>query len=145
MTERIILTIVALIMFALTIKKSDIITIILTTCLTFGILITWSGVQSLISIGIITYMLTALVIAIINLEKKGLSKFNRRTIFLAGLFSFFSNLFAFMQWPFTTIIRFCIIIPLAFFLISLFKGIAKRDEIGQLTIINIELLLKFLR
>ena len=145
MTERIILTIVALIMFALTIKKSDIITIILTTCLTFGILITWSGVQSLVSIGIVTYMLTALVIAIINLEKKGLSKFNRQTIFLAGLFSFLSNLFAFMQWPFATIIRFCIIIPLAFFLISLFKGITKRNEIGQLTIMNIELLLKFLR
>jgi len=145
MTERIIISVVAIVMLALTFKKGDKKSTLLTTALTVGILITWTGVQTVITIGLITYMMTSLLIAIINLRSKGLGVFNRTTIVLTGIFAFVVNLFLIMHWPYAGEIRLSMIIPIILYLISFFKGMLKRNEMGYLTIMNVDFLLRLIR
>ena len=145
MTERIILSIVALIMLALTFKKGDKQTTLLTSGLTVGILITWIGVPTVITVGLIIYMLTALLISLTILRSKKLTKFNRTTIVLTGVFAFGANLFSIMHWPYAGEIRLSMIIPIILYIISLVKGMIKRKEFGYQTIMNVEFLLRLIR
>jgi len=85
MTEKIILSIISIIMLVLTLKKGDKRTICLTLGLTIGILLTWTRVPVIITIGIFTYMLTALMIAMTSLRSKELTKLNQVTIGLSGM------------------------------------------------------------
>ncbi len=145
MTERIILSIVAIIMLALTFKKGDKLTTFLTAGLTVGLLLTWTGISFIITTGLIIYIFTALFISIINFKNKGLTTFNRTTIVLSGFFVFGANLFSLMHWPYAGEIRISMIIPIILFLVSLFKGMVKRKEIGYLTIMNVDFLLRLIR
>lgn len=145
MTERIILSIVALIMLGLTFKKGDKQTILLTAGLTFGILITWTAVPTVITVGLIVYILTALLISLTNLRSKEHTKFNQSTIVLTGLFAFGANLFSIMHWPYAGEIRLSMIIPIILYIISLVKGMIKRKEFGYQTIMNVEFLLRLIR
>ena len=145
MTERIILSIVSIIMLALTLKKGDKQSIILTVGLTIGILITWTRVSVVITIGLVTYMLTALMIAMNSLRTKELSKLNQVTIILSGIWAFGANLFSIMHWPYAGEIRLSMIIPIIFYIISLLYGMTKRKEFGYLTIINVEFALRLFR
>jgi hypothetical protein len=145
MTERIILSIVAIIMLVLTLKKDDRQTTLLTAGLTFGILITWIGTPIIISIGLITYMLTALLISLTNLRKKGLSKLNQITIVIAGIWAFVLNLMLIMHLPYASEVRISVIIPIILYLISLIRGMIKRKELGSLTIMNVEFILRLIR
>jgi hypothetical protein len=145
MTERIILSIVAILMLSLTLKKGDKQTTLLTSGLTVGILITWSGVPTVITVGLIIYMLTALLISLINLRSKELTKFNRTTIVLTGVFAFGANLFTVMHWPYVGEIRLSMIIPIILYIISLVKGMISRKEFGYLTIMNVEFILRLIR
>ncbi len=145
MTERIILSIVSIIMLALTLKKGDKQSIILTVGLTNGILITWTRVPVVITIGLVTYMLMALMIAMNSLRTKELSKLNQVTIILSGIWAFGANLFSIMHWPYAGEIRLSMIIPIIFYIISLLYGMTKRKEFGYLTIINVEFALRLFR
>ncbi|MGI9532441.1 hypothetical protein [Lutimonas sp.] len=145
MTERIILSIVAIIMFALTLKKGDKGTKLLTAGLTVGILITWTGLPMLITAGLIIYMLTGLMISFSNLKSKELTKLNQTTIVIAGILAFVANLFSIMHWPYAGEMRLSMIIPIALYIISLFNGMIKRKEMGYLTIMNVEFILRLIR
>ena len=145
MTERLILSIVAVIMLALTFKKGDEQTTLLTSGLTVGILITWTGVPTVITVGLIIYMLTALLISLTNLRSKELTKFNRTTIVLTGVFAFGANLFSVMHWPYAGEIRLSMIIPIILYIISLVKGMIRRKEFGYLTIMSVEFILRLIR
>jgi len=145
MTERIILSIISIIMLVISLKKGDKLTIILTAGLTIGILITLTKIPILIFIGSIIYMLTALWIAITNLKRKDLTKLNQVTILLSGIWAFVVNLSSILHWPYAEIIRFSMIVPILFFIISLFYGMIKRKEFGYLTIMNLEFALRLIR
>ncbi len=145
MFERIILTYVAVLFLALSIKQSDKRTVFLTGGLTIGIGLTWSGSPEVITTGLILYMMTALAISTINLQTKGLTKLQKATIAVSGLFAFGSNLFVLMDWPYAEQIRLSMIIPLFLYFDSLFHSMIKRKEIGYLTILNVEFLLRLIR
>ena len=145
MNERIILSIVALAMLALTLKKGDKLTTFLTTGLAFGILITWTGISSIITVGLLIYMLTALLISITSLKISGLSKIHKTTILLTGIFAFVANLFSIMHWPYAGEVRLSIIIPIILYLVSIFSGMIKRQELGYLTIMNVDFLFHLIR
>lgn len=145
MTERIILSIISIIMLVITLKKGDKLTIILTTGLTIGILITLIKIPMLIFLGSIIYMLTALWIAITNLKRKDLTKLNQVTILLSGIWAFIGNLSSILHWPYAEIFRLSMIIPILFFIISLFYGMIKRKEFGYLSIMNLEFALRLIR
>lgn len=132
-------------MLALTLKKGDKQSIILTVGLTIGILITWTRVPVVITIGLVTYMLTALMIAMNSLRTKELSKLNQVTIILSGIWAFGANFFSIMHWPYAGEIRLSMIIPIIFYIISLLYGMTKRKEFGYLTIINVEFALRLFR
>ncbi len=106
MFERIVLSIIVVFMLVLTLKKRDKLTVLLTAGLATGILITWTGIPVIIIIGMIIYMLTALLISIINLSTKGISNLNKTTIILTGIITFVANLFSVMHWPHAAVIRY---------------------------------------
>ena len=145
MTERIILSIVALIMLTLTFKKGDKQTTLLTAGLTFGILITWTGVPTTITVGLIVYILTGLLISLANLRCKQHTRLNQTTIVLSGVFAFGANLFSIMHMPYAGEIRLSMIIPIILYIISLANGMIKRKEFGYMTIMNVEFLLRLIR
>lgn len=145
MTQKIILSIVAVIMLALAFKKGDKLTTILTFGLTIGFLITWIDVPTIIMVGMIIYMLTAISISLVSLRSKELTIFNRTTIILTGLLAFVANLFSIMYWPYAGAIRLSLIVPIILYTTSLFKGMTTRKEFGYLTIMNIEFILRFIR
>lgn len=132
-------------MLVITLKKGDKLTIILTTGLTIGILITLIKIPMLIFLGSIIYMLTALWIAITNLKRKDLTKLNQVTILLSGIWAFVGNLSSILHWPYAEIFRLSMIIPILFFIISFFYGMIKRKELGYLTIMNLEFALRLIR
>lgn len=145
MTERIILSIVAILMLAFTLKRGNKQTTLLTAGLTVGILTTWTGLPTVITVGMIIYMLTALLISLTNLRSKELTRFNRTTIVLTGVFAFVTNLFLIMHWPYAAEVRLSMIIPIIFYIISLVKGMIRRKEFGYITIMNVEFLLRLIR
>lgn len=145
MTERIILSIVAILMLAFTLKRGNKQTTLLTAGLTVGILTTWTGLPTVITVGMIIYMLTALLISLTNLRNKELTRFNRTTIVLTGVFAFVTNLFLIMHWPYAAEVRLSMIIPIILYLISLVKGMIRRKEFGYNTIMNVEFLLRLIR
>ena len=144
MTERIILSVAALSLLALTYRKSDSLTFLLTSGLAVGILLTWAGISTLLTVGVVIYMLTALSISLTNLKDRGLSRLNQATLVLAGIVAFVANLFSLMHWPYASEIRLLPVFPLILYLISLFNGMLKRKEIGYLTILNLEFLLRII-
>jgi hypothetical protein len=144
MTERAILSIVALIMLALTLKRGDKLSIVLTAGLTLGIVVTWAGLPTLTTVGLILYMLIGLVVSLYNLKNKELHQLNRTTIVVAGIFAFGASLFSLMHWPYAEEIRLSRIIPVVLYLVSLFNGMIKRKEIGYLTIMNIQFILSLI-
>jgi len=144
MTERIILSIVAIIMLILTIQRNKKLPIILTSGLTIGILITWTENPMVIMFGMLIYILSALFVAIYGLKNKELLKYEKVIISLTGLFSFTANLFAFMHYPFAYEIGFSMIIPLTLFLVTLGKGMIHKSEFGLMTVLNVDFLLRFI-
>ena len=145
MTERIILSIVSIIMLVLTLKKDNRQNTLLTSGLTIGILITWMSIPLITTIGLITYMLTALIISLTNLRKKGLSKLNQITMIITGIWAFGLNLISIMHFPYASEIRLSAIIPIILYLISLIRGMIKRKELGYLTIMNVEFILRLIK
>lgn len=131
-------------MLALTLKKGDKVTTLLTAGLTFGILITWTGIPQIIIIGIIIYMLSALMIALTCLKKNKLPKLFKLAIVLAGILAFVANLFSILHYPYAEIIRLCMILPIVFYIISLARGMIKRKEFGYLTIMNVDFILRLI-
>lgn len=138
MTEKLIISIIALLMFAFTLKKGGKREISLAAGLTVGILITWINVSTVQTVGLILYMLSGLAVFILNLKKKDLSTLNWAAILTAGLFTFVANFFALMHLPYADFIRLGAIIPLAMYVISLFNGMTKRKEMGYMTIMNVQ-------
>ena len=132
-------------MLFLTSKKGDKMTLYLTVGLTLGIFITWIGIPIIKTVGLLIYMLSGLLISLTNLKAKGLSKMDKLTIILAGLFTFGVNLFSFMRWPYAGEVRLSLIIPVSLFLITLFSGMIKRKEVGYLTIMNVAFILRLIR
>lgn len=145
MIEKIFISVVALIMLVLTSRKDDRTTTLLTLGLTIGILISWTGLPIIIFSGLILYMFCALFIAILQLKNNKLSKLNKTTIVLAGIWAFGTHLFSIMHWPYAGEVKLSLIIPIVFYFISLTKGMIKRKELGYLTIMNIDFLLQLLR
>lgn len=145
MTERIILSIAAIIMLVYTIKTGDKRTILLTAGLTIGILVIWTDILIVIIAGMIINMVTALIIVAMNLKNKCLNKLDKTAIVLAGIFTFVSNMSSVMHLPYAQFVRISMIIPIGLFIVSLINGIAKRKEFGYLTIMNVDFLLRLFR
>jgi len=145
MTERIILSVVAIAMLVFSIQKKDKQTIFLTAGLALGILITWTGIPLIITIGLIIYMLTALVISISGLNRQGPETVTKVSIVVCGIWAFGSNLFAIMPWPYAGEVKLSMLIPLTFYLILLAKGLIKKKEFSFLTIMNTDFLIRLLR
>lgn len=138
MTEKLIISIIALLMFAFTLKKGGKREISLAAGLTLGILITWINQPTIQLAGLIIYTVSGLAVFILNLKKKDLSTLNWAAIITAGLFTFLANFFALMHLPYAEFIRLGAIVPLAMYVISLFIGMAKRKEMGYMTIMNVQ-------
>ena len=132
-------------MLSLTLKMGDKKSKLLTAGLTLGILITWTEVPTLIMIGLILYMLTGLVISLSNLNRKELSKLHWMTIVISGAIAFTGKLFSIMNWPYASEIRIIMLIPIALYLVSLFKGLIKSKELGFTSILNAEFMLSLIR
>jgi predicted membrane protein len=145
MTDRLILTIVSIIMLILTVQKKEKYSIILTCGLTLVILITWTNVPKLISAGMLIYMIAALLITFYGIRKKEISKLERSIISISGIWAFMANLFVLNHYPYANEVRLSLIIPLILYLILIGKGIMKKKEFGFLTILNVEFLLRLLR
>jgi|SRR5690554_1509962 len=145
MTERIILSIAAIIMLVYTFKKGDRRTILLTAGLTIGILVIWTDILIVIVAGMIISMVTALIIAVMNLKNKDLNKLDKTAIVLAGIFTFVSNMSSIMHLPYAQFVRISMIIPIGLFIVCFINGIAKRKEFGYLTIMNVDFLLRLIR
>jgi hypothetical protein len=90
-------------------------------------------------------MVTALIIAAMNLKNKCLNKLDKTAIVLAGIFTFVSNMSSVMHLPYAQFVRISMIIPIGLFIGSLINGIAKRKEFGYLTIMNVDFLLRLFR
>ena len=146
MTERIILSIVALAMFLLTMKKRGLFHKIITGTLTIGILITWTGLPIIITLGFSIFTLgSALTIAYVFTQKHLLA-LDKIIIGLTGLIVFIGNIFAIMNWPYGNQIKILMIIPVIAYIILLIKTKMKlKIEIGFMTILAVSCLLKFLR
>lgn len=145
MTDRIILTIVSIIMLILTIQKKEKYSITLTCGLTLGILITWTKNPIMISSGMLIYMIAALLITFYGVRKKEISKLERSVISISGIWAFMTKLFVLNHYPYTNEIKVSMLIPLILYLILIGNGMIKKKEFGFLTILNIEFLLRFLR
>ncbi|MBI1183266.1 hypothetical protein GC194_03270 [bacterium] len=126
-------------------KRDDKLTKLLTLGLNVGILMTWTGVPMVITVGLIIYMLTALMISFYGLKTKGHTILNRLTIVIAGIFSFVAHISFLMHWPFAGAVRMSMVIPLTLYLISLFYGMIKRKEMGYLTILNLAFFMRLIR
>lgn len=145
MTERIIISIIASITLILTIRKGDKLSIILTIGLTLGIFVTWTGIPIVITIGMIIYMVSVLLISINGIINKELNIMDKILISLIGLWALSANLFSVIHWPYASEVKLSMIIPLTFYLILLGKGIVKKKEFGYLTILNADFLMRLLR
>ncbi len=145
MAERIILSIAAIIMLVYTFKKGDRRTILLTAGLTIGILVIWTDILIVIVAGMIISMVTALIIAVMNLKNKDLNILDKTAIVLAGIFTFVSNMSSIMHLPYAQFVRISMIIPIGLFIVCFINGIAKRKEFGYLTIMNVDFLLRLIR
>ena len=146
MTERIILSIVAVAMFLLTMKKQGMFHKIITGTFTIGILITWTGLPLIITFGFLIFTLgSALTIAYIFTQEHLLT-LDKIIIGLTSLIVFTGNLFAIMHWPYGNEIKILTIIPLIAFIILLMKTKMKlKPEIGFMTILAVSCLLKFIK
>ncbi len=145
MPERIILSFVSLIMLVLTIRRGDKLATVLSLGFTAGVLITWIELPVIKTIGLVIYMLTALLVTITSLNNKEHSSRDQVTMMISGIWAFGANLFSIMEWPYAGIVRLSMIIPIILFLVSLINGLTKRKEIGYLTIMNVEFLLRLIR
>lgn len=144
MTEKIVLSTVSIAMLIFTLQKGDKQSTFLTAGLTIGILITWVNVSQIITLGLVIYMLSALMISFLHLRIKNLSKLKLATIILTGFVAFISNLFSIMSWPGFGAIRLILIIPIVLYILVLIKGMIKRKELGYLTIMNTEMILRMI-
>lgn len=145
MIERIIISIVSILMLALTSMKGDKKTTLLTSGLTIGILITWIEIPIIITVGMIIYMLTALMISITSIKTKELTKFNQITITMTGIWACGINLFSILHLPYAELVRLSIIIPITLYLINLINGLIRRREFGYMSIMNVEFILRLIR
>lgn len=132
-------------MLILTTQKKEKYSIILTAGLTLGILMSWFSVPIIISIGMLTYMISALLIIIYGIGQKQLSNLERIVIAIAGMWSFVTILYQLNHFPYANEIKISVVIPLALYLILLSKGIITKKEFGFLTILNLGFLLILLR
>lgn len=145
MTERIILSIVAITMLILTIQKGDKWTIILTSGLTLGIMMTWIGIPKVMLSGMAIYMLTALLISFYSLKSRKVLQFKNVSTAITGIWAFGANLFQIMNWPYADELRISMFIPIILFLILLTKGLAKSKDLGYMSILNTEFILRLIR
>jgi hypothetical protein len=136
MTEKVLISIIAIAMLTLTLIKGDKRTIWLTSILTLGILIAWIDIPMVKPIGMIVYSISALLIALSAFQKDNLDKTLRISIFITGVWALGTNLFALMHWPFANEVRISLVIPIVLYLISLYRGLIKRKELGYMTILN---------
>lgn len=140
MTERIILSIITIIMLALTLKQGDKRSILITIALTIGILVTWIGIPIIMTTGMVIYMITAITTALTNLNNKNSSKLHQMTIILSGLYAFGAMLFSLNHWPYGALIRLSAVVPVIFYATSMWYGLTKKREFGYLTILNFQFL-----
>lgn len=144
MIERVLLSFIAIVLLALAFRKRDKMSILITAGLTFGILFTWIGIPIVYMLGIIIYLLSTLLILYTNIRKNELSTYNRTTIIVSGVYAFGIKLSSILHWPYAEEFRLLAIIPIILFLISLFKGMIKRKEIGYLSILNVDFLMRLI-
>lgn len=144
MTERIILSIIAILMLALTIKKGDKLSILLTAGLSIGILMNWTMIPLIINFGLVLYTVSTLLISLTNIKNNELTKLNRAIIVLTGIFAFGANLFSIMHWPYAEKIRLSMLIPIILYLVSVFNGLLRRKELGYMTIINTKFIMQLI-
>ena len=131
-------------MIVLVIKRGEKWPIIITSGLSIGVLFAWTGISNVILTGLIIYMLSAVFSAVYGVFSKDLPKHQRIIIALTGLFGLFANLSALNHWPYAGEIRLSMAIPLALYLILIYKGYARKGEFGFLTILNTDFLFKLL-
>jgi hypothetical protein len=144
MTERIILSIITIIMFALTLKQGDKRSIFITIGLAIGILVTWIGIPIIMTSGMAIYMITAITMVLTNLNIKTSSKLHQITIILSGIWAFGTMLFSLMHWPYGGLIRLSAVVPVIFYVTSMWYGLIKKREFGYLTILNFQFLCSLL-
>ena len=145
MTERIILSIVAISMFLLTMQKQGQFQKIITGALTVGILITWIGLQSLVTFGFVVFTFASALTIVYIFTQKHLLTIEKILIGVTGLIVFIGNIFGIMNWPYGNEIKILMFIPLITFIFLLIKtNMKSKSEIGFMTILAVSCLLKFI-
>lgn len=145
MTEKIILSVVSIVMLAFTLQKGDKRWVLLTAGLTVGVLMTWCRVKEIMIFAGAIYMIVALIAAIVNVGNQNLTKLDKTTIVSAAVWAFGLHLFSIMHWPYSAEIQLSSIIPIILFAISLPRGMINRKELGYLTILNTEFILRLIQ
>ncbi len=144
-TERIILSIVAILMLILTIKRGDKLSIIITTGLTIGVLSVWTGVQIIIGIGISIYMLSSLATVLYSIRNKKMNTLEKLIISLTGMWSLVADISVINHYPYAYTLKLSMIIPIVFYITMTIRGLYKRNEMGFLTILNLDFFIKMIQ
>lgn len=145
MIEKVILTVVAVLMLVLTLRKKDKYSISLTLGLTFGIILTLVENSVSITIGYVIYIIASLFSAVYGIRNKELNRLERTVIVLTGIWSVCVYVSSVLHLPFATLSRLSVVIPIILYILSVIKGISKTKEFGFLTILNVNFLFRFLR
>lgn len=130
MLERIILTTIALGMFRLTATTKDKLSIFLTAGLTLGVLLTWTRIPRFITIGMMIFMMTALVGALFQIRGLFDRSFIALSLFLLCIMIFLVKLFLILNWPHSGELILGLAVPILLFLFCLPRRIHKRNEFG---------------
>lgn len=140
-----ILSVVAAMMFVLSLFNKEKGAKILTIFLSLGIAILWVDFDFIQKMGIWLYLIsvgTVLIYGIIHLK---LPKRDRILIGIIGGFTSAGLLTEINYWAFYNEIKISMIFPILAYIILLNRGLVKKEEFGFLTILFADCLLRFLR
>jgi hypothetical protein len=146
MTERIILSVVTVIMFLLTLRQQGLFVKLIVGGLTIGVLLTWTANPTIITIGFLLFTICSLLTTIYGLTQKHLTSLEKVIISLTGFIVMTGNIFAFQNWPYAIVIGMVMIIPVIGFIILLFQTKIKfKQWTGLMTILAVNSLINFIK
>ena len=94
---------------------------IITSVLSFSILLTWFDSYNLTTIGILLFITTTIFIIYKGFVIKVLNRFEKLNFIILGLFCGVGLLFSLMHWPFANIISLLMVVPIFLYLYTSIK------------------------
>ena len=119
---------------------------IITSVLSFSILLTWFDSYNLTTIGILLFITTTIFIIYKGFVIKVLNRFEKLNFIILGLFCGVGLLFSLMHWPFANIISLLMVVPIFLYLYTSIKTQLKfNKKYLFLSILVLDCVFRFLR